>query len=131
MNNFFVQAKQSDNNDYERTGPTKIEGKNEKRKFPKKRKQQLEYDEAGSLTNWYVGTCHKVAVVTTPASHGSMPEHIGLGPIGGRFRADNFRARPIADVNVSDIPGNGSFLHRRSRLRLNDRESVNSASETV
>ena len=78
-----------------------------------------------------MGTCQKVAVVPTPASHGSMPEHIGLGPIGGRFRADNFRARSVSDVNVSDVPGNGSFLHRGSRLRLNDRESVDSASETV
>jgi len=41
LSNFFVQAKQSDNNDYERTSPTKIEGKNEKTKFPKKKNSNL------------------------------------------------------------------------------------------
>jgi hypothetical protein len=89
------------------------------------KKPNFSLGQLNSLTDWNMTTRQKMSFVTAPASHRPVTEHLGFG---SRFRSDNFR---VADVNVSNVPGERLFLHRRIWLRLNGRKSIYGAAETV
>ena len=95
------------------------------------------------FTHWHTGSSFEVAIMPTPGSNGTMPEHIGLNGAGWIRRlllTSGFGAGPgscsrslvVTDVNFTDEPLKWvSFNHRRRWSRLNGGKTIDSTAESV
>ena len=97
------------------------------------------------FTHWHTGSSFEVAIMPTPGSNGTMPEHIGLGLYSstsgwvrrllltsGFGSRTGSRSLVVTNVNFTDEPLKWvSFNHRWRWSRLNGGKSIDSTAESV